>query len=369
MKKALTLTVAFLAFGAFFISTPRAYASDYAFTTDDTNGSLDSVIGGETANFAFGDNSVYDEQIFYYKPGASHNLCTISVLMRADGSPTDSVAMDIRHATTTQGDTRSLGSIGALVQRADTEFQVRSGDFTRYDYTFTPCAVVVGANEYMFHIFRTGTYNSTNKYELMTGINHGGSSVTETGTATKNQVWGHIHNAYNAQIGESFSGTVYYSHPIFVLNGTENFSAVTPNDNTQTNCTPPSNILDVGGGISYSFCYLFLPSQAVITQFSGLQSTVAQKAPFSYISEFYNAYQGLTVATGTMPAVEINLQGSGYGSTSLMGNILPDIVFNKDSVTHYISNDVYNIFMALQALAFYLSAGFYIYRKVVAFKL
>jgi len=201
--------------------------------------------------------TTYDEYGWGYRPAASHNICTVTVYVGFNGTNTDALKMELRLGTTTVSST-DLSDQGTHVAWADNEYQI-SSDPQAVTYTFTPCAVVVGANWYDFVLYRTGANNGTNYYKMYV---QGSGSPTCTGTAC----------IYNGFITQRFNhggnvvqkdGYLSTNAGSIVLNGTENFSAVTPNDATQSQCTPPSNVLDVGGGISYSLCYLFLPSQNV----------------------------------------------------------------------------------------------------------
>lgn len=361
MKTALSLV---LILGAVFILPISKAEASFSNTT----GSIDYVdYPSYGTSWAIGKVSGdWEELAWGYKPAASHNICTVTIPAYANGSPTDSLKMEFRLGTTTSSGGRPSVQ-GSHVAYADSSIQIRATSTTETTYTFTPCVVVVGASWYDIILSRTGSEDSSNYYVLA----RGSSGITFGGTAYlyggwQNQGWTAVGSGAWSSIGVQVNGTV----PI-LLNGTENFSAFEASTTTSyssVTCTPPTNILDVGGGISYAFCFLFTPNASVIDQYGTLSGLVETKIPFSYISEFNTIFSSLSTSTSTVTGVTLPLHDTGIGSTSPIGNIIPNVEFNKASITHYLSDSVYAIFMLLQATAFWLATGFYIYRRVITYK-
>lgn len=135
---------------------------------------------------------------------------------------------------------------------------------------------------------------------------------------------------------------------------------------TQATCSSPSSILDVGGGIRYSFCQLFVPNQSTLNQFSNL--SIADKFPLAYVTDLNTIFSDNLVASTTNFATStISLTALNIGTGTGIGNILPDISFGKGTVMQYLGQTNYNIFMLFQAAGFYLALMFYMYRRVVGF--
>ena len=65
----------------------------------------------------------------------------------------------------------------------------------------------------------------------------------------------------------------------------QSFGVVTNSSTTSGPCTPPTSILDVGGGFMYSICFLFIPSPSTMAQFFSLGDLISTRIPFSYFAQ------------------------------------------------------------------------------------
>jgi len=151
--------VAVLILGAFPIHTSALILN--------STGAIDSADGTASSFLAFGKVGGVNEQGMSYKPGASHNICAVDFMVRANTSvAVDSLRLDVRligpasSATTTTGGT-SLSSQGSFVATANSQIQVGETSFTQRTFTFSPCLVVVGAYWYNFIITRSGSASSS----------------------------------------------------------------------------------------------------------------------------------------------------------------------------------------------------------------
>jgi len=124
----------------------------FAFVDTGAATALDGLATDQGTFFGFGQPGSIEDWGIYYRPGASHNICSISLAIRASTvNVTDAVRVELRIGTTTYGGDHSYNQ-GTLIQRADADIQVRNTSFTGapVTFTFTPCAIVVGASEYFF---------------------------------------------------------------------------------------------------------------------------------------------------------------------------------------------------------------------------
>lgn len=360
MKK-LSIAILFLtsvmAWGAFLV--PSASAS----TLSSLN-SLDSVINNESTFFSLGKVGGFTEQGMSYYPGASHNICTVQLALEEVGSPADTLQLELRGvATTTTGASLyELSNQGTRVQFSDSVFLV-NGSFQPITFTFTPCAVVVGANWYNFILTRSGSPSDT-KY-----FNHlAGSSAVVTGTAN----WVVINRNAGNTSKNSLTGSDSYN---IVLNGTQNFSAFQASSTTAfspTNCTPPNSVLDVGGGVSYAFCFMFVPDPTLTNNFLSLPALLESKAPFGYffqVADIFNSYefgtstQMLSVSTTYSPL----LQGVASSSaTAAMASLLPSHVdwLSTTTISVYFPTPIRNTFRGIFIIVIYVLLGWSIYTRI-----
>ena len=126
-------------------------------------------------------------------------------------------------------------------------------------------------------------------------------------------------------------------------------------------CEPASNVLDVGGGLTYALCTMFIPNPAVVAQYQFL--SIANKFPFAYLTDIKNDLESITSTSGNVASSTINLNSLSIGTGTSIGNILPTIDFGKGSMTHYLSSTMYDALITLQGIAMYLSLAFYMYNK------
>jgi len=120
-------------------------------------------------------------------------------------------------------------------------------------------------------------------------------------------------------------------------------------------CQTPSSILDVGGGISYAFCQLFVPSYAVTDQFLHLNDYLFTKIPFSYVGSINDAFGNITLdATSSFPLISIPL--STVASSTITG-VMPDITFGTSTIGRYYSDSIRVPLNLLLTGAIWLAAG------------
>jgi len=153
---------------------------------------------------------------------------------------------------------------------------------------------------YAFTVQDGGATKVTNIYSILgTTISNGSKlyiGYTPTTATTTNNLY--------YQIFSGNSATAYFTpDPAF-----SGFATTTLSEK----CEPPSNILDVGGGVRYGLCagmsFLFVPTPASLSQFSGLGTAVQTKFPFQYFYSIKDTLDDLVASTtANAPTYTYNL--------------------------------------------------------------
>lgn len=128
---------------------------------------------------------------------------------------------------------------------------------------------------------------------------------------------------------------------------------------------------DIGSNISVGICdvavYLFVPSIGVLQEFRDFGSTTQSKFPFSYIQGFGGVFSSLTASTtANIPKLSIGLGDLGIGSTTPLGNILPNFdLLSTTTVTEYLPSGVWSLFLWLISAGLWLNFGFTIFNDAL----
>jgi len=111
--------------------------------------------------------------------------------------------------------------------------------------------------------------------------------------------------------------------------------------------------------------FLFVPSAEVMNGFTSIPADAATRFPFSWIAGAKTEFDSLTVSSTTaMTALAYNFADLGIGSTSPMGNILPNVtVFSKDTIETYISPSLWATFQTLIAAGMWLGFFFFEFNR------
>jgi len=118
-------------------------------------------------------------------------------------------------------------------------------------------------------------------------------------------------------------------------------------------------------GICSAFSYLLIPNPNVVNNFFALEDGIAQKFPFSWFYSVNTELESLQSSTSSMITLSYNLHDMGIGSTTAMGNFLPNVdVFSKDTIEEYIGSTLWNTFQLLIAGALWLGFILHIYHSV-----
>lgn len=105
-------------------------------------------------------------------------------------------------------------------------------------------------------------------------------------------------------------------------------------------CDDAGNIFS--RGICYAFTYLFVPTPTVLNNYAALPELVTTKFPFSWVSDVQNGINDLSTSPVAAPVYSFALADLGIGSTTPIGNLLPNFVgFSTSTVFTYMSPTVW----------------------------
>lgn len=205
-------------------------------------------------------------------------------------------------------------------------------------------------------------------------INVGGSpGVPVTITATSTMEWKQLTNTVTtASYPAGLIGNNSTNRQVWVVfTETSNCaggSLVTPYD------VAPSQLFGVSttsaqtycqtnfpNAVTYGVCStligLFVPSSDSLINWVSLQDTLVTKFPFSYINSVINVFDNLQASsTQNSPEIKFNLHDLGIGSTSPIGNVLPNVtVFSSSTVEQYFGNTAFDLLKGLAAIAIILT--------------
>lgn len=132
--------------------------------------------------------------------------------------------------------------------------------------------------------------------------------------------------------------------------------------------TSSSIASDFGAAICTAVGFLFIPSQASITQFADIPTGLSQKAPFSWVFQTIGTWDSLTATTTeNVPQYSIDLAATGIGSTTALGDILPTQMdlLSSSTINKYLPAGVHDTLFALAGFAIDLTAVGYMFRRVM----
>jgi len=106
------------------------------------------------------------------------------------------------------------------------------------------------------------------------------------------------------------------------------------------------------GTFSLSECmsYLFIPSSNIYSLYGNIPTILGTKFPFSYITSVQDTWKGLNNVAGEAPVLEYNLHDIGIGSTTPLGNFLPNFeIFSEETISTYLPPTILDLFKGLVA--------------------
>lgn len=122
----------------------------------------------------------------------------------------------------------------------------------------------------------------------------------------------------------------------------------------------------LASGLCQAIAYLFTPNPNVFTNYNNVVASGADKFPFSW---YYSLRSGLASlnasSTNNMVDLKYNFANLGIGSTTAMGNIMPNItVFSTSTVTNYVGASNWALFYSMMVAVEWLAFAYYLYRRV-----
>lgn len=142
------------------------------------------------------------------------------------------------------------------------------------------------------------------------------------------------------------------SYDNFVDETTTFFQDSLQNFNSGTTC----NV--VSGDFNFGTCLLalFIPNSSMFQAYAQIPQIVAGKFPFSYVSGIAYTWGQLEETATSTPSLVFNLHNLGIGSTTPMGNFLPNqTVFASSTITTYLGSEIMNALKALASVAIILA--------------
>lgn len=112
---------------------------------------------------------------------------------------------------------------------------------------------------------------------------------------------------------------------------------------------------DFAFGTCVSFAFLFVPNSTAMSQFNDLSSTTRSKLPI--IDQVTQVAANLTASsTQNLPVYSLNLHDLGIGSTTAIGNILPNFdALSSSTINHYAPAGALDALRALGSAAIWLA--------------
>jgi len=135
--------------------------------------------------------------------------------------------------------------------------------------------------------------------------------------------------------------------------------------NNLDTCVPPGSILDVGGGVAYAFCYMFVPNRAIVNQFVNLPDFIGTKQPFIYAFQIIDAFNNINLSTSSDQFYLVNIPLSSYASSTVTG-VIPNISLSTTTISTYLSDSNRNALRTLLVASLYLSAFFYVFYRIMS---
>lgn len=241
--------------------------------------------------------------------------------------------------------TSSNGLVNILL---DTTFTVASSttyyaiqfQFFGYDY-FTPPPTP--PSSILFSELATG---HTMFFDFYNGVSHS--------TSTKNNA------SFYYQIYLDTPTQYFTPNPFFQGFSTSSISSF---------CEPPSNILDVGGGVRYGLCtafsFLFIPSSVSISQFNSLGTSITTKFPFSFAYAIINGFSSSAVASSSF--LDIGFYADQISTSTIVD--LPHVFvgLSTSTISQYYPDSIRLTARTLIEYVVWFSFAMFIFRSIFGF--
>lgn len=137
----------------------------------------------------------------------------------------------------------------------------------------------------------------------------------------------------------------------------------------QMSCGTES-VSDPASYISVGLCqvgsYLFVPSPGILSSYADLPTVVQTKVPFSWFYALQSTYGQLSASsTDNMADVVIPFASTGIGSTTAMGEILPNVtLLSSSTIATYLPNPLRATVLDIESAAIWILFAYFIYDDV-----
>jgi len=128
-------------------------------------------------------------------------------------------------------------------------------------------------------------------------------------------------------------------------------------------CSLSGNIFSEALCVAASF--LFVPNPTTINGLVAANEAMQQKFPFSWVFQTQTLITTLSASsTQNMMVLEFGLHDLGIGSTSPIGNVLPNFEFSTSTIYTYLTPSVWTAIMNLVAAGLWFGLGLHVYHTV-----
>jgi len=334
-RKALIALVVPIVFGAFPVYA-TTYFQDFLAANPGAIDYVTDTTDGFTPSASIGRSGTSNSQIsLRYVPGSSHNICSVLVALSAVGSPTDAVFMNVSYwglESSGFGPTlgASMNNQGTLIGNAVSGFQVRSTLGQAYEFQFSPCLTVVGANRYNFNLYRSGSLENTNYYQYAnTSVSNGGYSQSGSWNIAQQL----LYRGWSST-GATNSYPAEGAYPLVAFYGTQNYGAIT----ASTSPTFAQSIINTVLGITdQNATSTISTGDTGLNIFSNIPKFFAERVPFGYIYSIKDIITSTATTSTDFGTVSFDFSSASISTTTrgfLPGKIN---VLSTSTVTAYLS--------------------------------
>jgi len=341
----------------------------FAFAYDNTG----SAIGAAAPSINFGTSGRHAVAI-QYTPAALETDNTIKVATFIDfgtETPTDNLQMDIYVDSSNSFSGSSLGTSAAVAYTSVPSYVSGATITGLTTFTFATPVTLVAGTTYDFVITRSsGLQTYPDAYavqicgtgcpgqDLSTPVflmsNYSGTALTHDSAS---------YSAFLQTYSATATSSIDWSSIAFPLVYSTSSAAIAASSSLWAAFATSSQLIAVcstgnvfGDGFCQVMTYLFVPNPQTLTLFFNIPSAAALRFPFSWIYGVQTEFNTLSASSSSnMLALSFNLGSLGIGSTTPMGNILPNTeVFGTTTIEKYISPTLWAYFQSWIAFALWL---------------
>lgn len=141
----------------------------------------------------------------------------------------------------------------------------------------------------------------------------------------------------------------------FGINTNDNVSTIVVTTASFYGYASTSCAISFSGSFSLSDCvgYLFLPQADSFGAYTALETQAASKFPFSYVASIATVWKSLVASTtANSPTLAYNFHDAGIGSTTALGNFLPNVTaFSASTTKQYFPAGTFDVLKGLASIA------------------